>query len=357
MGSSRGTGPARIVVLGDLMLDVVLAPARALETGTDVPGRVALVQGGSAANTARWLGRLGARTSLIAAVGRDATGRALVEAVRSDGVTPLVARRRRPDRADRGLRGARRRAQLRGRSRCRRPPRTDDLRARLVRRRGRAPPAGLLAPRGTPRPCGPAGDRTGTRRRRVGERGSRLDRTAAGRWPASRAGAHRRDRAGLPVRDGDRGRGPPRRARGRRIARLRRDGGRQARREGRDRPDPGRPGAGALRGRDGAHRGRPIRPAPATPSTPGSSSAGSPRGPPAGRCRRRSSGRPWPATAPRRGSCRRPGPNCTSGRPARRDAGYPVPHHDQRSPIDSTSAPRSRPRSRTAGPWSRSSRR
>jgi sugar/nucleoside kinase (ribokinase family) len=74
------------------MLDVVLAPARALESGTDVPGRVALVQGGSAANTARWLGRLGARTTLITAVGRDAAGRALVEAVRSDGVTARVSR-------------------------------------------------------------------------------------------------------------------------------------------------------------------------------------------------------------------------------------------------------------------------
>lgn len=74
------------------MLDVVLAPARQLESGTDVPGRVSLVQGGSAATTARWLGRLGARTSLIAAVGRDAAGRALVEALRSDGVTPRVSR-------------------------------------------------------------------------------------------------------------------------------------------------------------------------------------------------------------------------------------------------------------------------
>ncbi len=74
------------------MLDVVLVPDRDLESGTDVPGRVALVQGGSAANTARWLGRLGARTTLIAAVGRDAAGRALVEAVRSDGVTARVSR-------------------------------------------------------------------------------------------------------------------------------------------------------------------------------------------------------------------------------------------------------------------------
>lgn len=76
----------RIVVLGDLTLDVVLAPARALERGTDVPGRALLRQGGSAANTARWLGRLGARTTLVCAVGRDHAGRALVLAVRNDGV-------------------------------------------------------------------------------------------------------------------------------------------------------------------------------------------------------------------------------------------------------------------------------
>ena len=74
------------------MLDVVLAPGQALEWGTDVPGRVSLVQGGSAANTARWLARLDARTSLIAAVGRDAAGRALVEAVRGDGVQSRVSR-------------------------------------------------------------------------------------------------------------------------------------------------------------------------------------------------------------------------------------------------------------------------
>jgi len=74
------------------MLDVVLAPAAPLRSGTDVPGHVRLVQGGSAANTARWLARLGARSTLIAAVGRDATGRALVEALRADGVRPHVAR-------------------------------------------------------------------------------------------------------------------------------------------------------------------------------------------------------------------------------------------------------------------------
>jgi ribokinase len=82
----------RIVVLGDLALDVVVTPGRPLETGTDVPGRVAFVQGGSGANTARWLGRLGARTTLIAAVGRDRAGTALVDAVHVDGVTARVSR-------------------------------------------------------------------------------------------------------------------------------------------------------------------------------------------------------------------------------------------------------------------------
>ena len=61
----------RVIVLGDLVVDVVLAPATELAAGTDGPGRVMLRQGGSAATTARWLGRSGARASLIAAVGRS----------------------------------------------------------------------------------------------------------------------------------------------------------------------------------------------------------------------------------------------------------------------------------------------
>jgi sugar/nucleoside kinase (ribokinase family) len=88
----RASTAARVVVLGDLMLDVVLTADRPLESGTDVPGGVALRQGGSAANTARWIGRLGARTTLITAVGRDAAGRALIEVVRSDKVLVRAVR-------------------------------------------------------------------------------------------------------------------------------------------------------------------------------------------------------------------------------------------------------------------------
>lgn len=82
----------RIVVLGDLVLDVVVAPAVDIAIGTDVPGHVGLVQGGSAATTARWLGRLGARSSMIASIGRDGAGRALIAAMEADGVTMRAVR-------------------------------------------------------------------------------------------------------------------------------------------------------------------------------------------------------------------------------------------------------------------------
>lgn len=74
------------------MLDVVVAPAGPLERGTDVPGRVALRQGGSAANTARWLARLGVRSTLVTAVGRDPAGRTLVDALRADRVVVRASR-------------------------------------------------------------------------------------------------------------------------------------------------------------------------------------------------------------------------------------------------------------------------
>jgi sugar/nucleoside kinase (ribokinase family) len=79
-------------VVGDLVLDVVLAPSIGLARGTDVTGRVVMRQGGSASTTARWLGRLGMRPTLVCAVGRDATGRALVADVAGDGVDVRAVR-------------------------------------------------------------------------------------------------------------------------------------------------------------------------------------------------------------------------------------------------------------------------
>lgn len=92
LGRMARPRPPRLLVLGDLMLDVVVAPARTLVPGTDVPGRVQLRQGGSAASTARWLARLGAGSTLVTAVGRDREGRALIGALRGDGVDVRATR-------------------------------------------------------------------------------------------------------------------------------------------------------------------------------------------------------------------------------------------------------------------------
>jgi len=74
------------------VLDVVMQASAPIESGTDVPGRVEIRQGGSAANVARWLARLGARAQLVCSIGRDGAGRSLVEQLRRDRVTVRAIR-------------------------------------------------------------------------------------------------------------------------------------------------------------------------------------------------------------------------------------------------------------------------
>lgn len=74
------------------MLDVVVAPERAPERGTDVPGVIGFRQGGSAANTARSFASLGGRASLVAGIGDDAWARWLVASLRAEGVRTYLAR-------------------------------------------------------------------------------------------------------------------------------------------------------------------------------------------------------------------------------------------------------------------------
>lgn len=81
-----------MLVLGDLVLDVVLHASTPIESGTDVPGRVEIRLGGSAAVCARWLAHLGARSTLVCAVGRDGAGRSLIAQLRRDDVTVRAVR-------------------------------------------------------------------------------------------------------------------------------------------------------------------------------------------------------------------------------------------------------------------------
>ena len=75
-----------ICVLGDLVEDVVVLPAGPLRHGSDVSATVVRRPGGSAANVAREVARLGARARFACRIGADALGDRLVTDLSSAGV-------------------------------------------------------------------------------------------------------------------------------------------------------------------------------------------------------------------------------------------------------------------------------
>jgi sugar/nucleoside kinase (ribokinase family) len=83
-------GPPLVVVVGDLAVDVLVAPSVPPVAGADVPARITTGGGGAGANTAAWLADRGAEVTLVARVGDDATGRAAVAELAAAGVRTSV---------------------------------------------------------------------------------------------------------------------------------------------------------------------------------------------------------------------------------------------------------------------------
>jgi sugar/nucleoside kinase (ribokinase family) len=81
----------RVVVLGDVMVDVVTRLSGPVAPGSDSPARIEFGGGGQAANTAAWLAVAGAPVALVARVGDDAAGRAAVAELELLGVEARVA--------------------------------------------------------------------------------------------------------------------------------------------------------------------------------------------------------------------------------------------------------------------------
>ncbi len=77
----------KILVVGDVALDVLVSPASAPVAGADVPARIRTRPGGAGANTAAWLAHLGADATLAARVGDDPAGRAATAELAAVGVT------------------------------------------------------------------------------------------------------------------------------------------------------------------------------------------------------------------------------------------------------------------------------
>jgi sugar/nucleoside kinase (ribokinase family) len=82
---------SRIVVLGDVMVDVVVRLSGPLAPGSDAPAVIRFHGGGSSANTAAWLAVAGADTVLVGRVGDDERGRAARDELRAAGVDALLA--------------------------------------------------------------------------------------------------------------------------------------------------------------------------------------------------------------------------------------------------------------------------
>jgi len=65
----------RVIVLGDIAVDVVAMMTGPLVAGTDTPTRIRYAGGGAGANVAAWLAALGVPVTLVGRVGADAVGR------------------------------------------------------------------------------------------------------------------------------------------------------------------------------------------------------------------------------------------------------------------------------------------
>jgi len=82
---------ARVVVVGDLMVDVVAAALEPVAHASDAAARVSWSGGGAGANVAAWLAAAGVPAALVARAGDDVMGRAAVAELRAAGVDTRVA--------------------------------------------------------------------------------------------------------------------------------------------------------------------------------------------------------------------------------------------------------------------------
>jgi sugar/nucleoside kinase (ribokinase family) len=76
----------RILVVGDIITDIVAVHSQAIVPDSDTEARITTTGGGSAANTAAWLARLGVAVDLLGAVGVDLAGEERVAELTEAGV-------------------------------------------------------------------------------------------------------------------------------------------------------------------------------------------------------------------------------------------------------------------------------
>jgi sugar/nucleoside kinase (ribokinase family) len=85
------TGP--VLVIGEIVTDIIARVSDPIAVASDTRAKITLRPGGAGGNVAAWMAELGANISLVAAIGEDASGRALEEELLARGVKPRLVRR------------------------------------------------------------------------------------------------------------------------------------------------------------------------------------------------------------------------------------------------------------------------
>jgi len=79
-----------IAIIGDLVWDVLVKPDTQLQLGGDTTGQILMTPGGSAANVATWLARLGSDVTFVGSVGHDVSGDLLIADLQRERVSTHV---------------------------------------------------------------------------------------------------------------------------------------------------------------------------------------------------------------------------------------------------------------------------
>jgi ribokinase len=82
----------RVVVVGDVMLDVIVKPAAAIAPTSDTPAHVRLSRGGSATNIAVAIAKFGHEVTFVGAAGDDVAATIIVDALTKTGVETALER-------------------------------------------------------------------------------------------------------------------------------------------------------------------------------------------------------------------------------------------------------------------------
>ncbi len=85
-----------LAAIGDLVLDITIAPHGDLRTNDDTPASIRVGGGGQAANFCAWVASLGERSRLVTRIGDDDAGRRLVAELEAGGVEVHAVRAAEP---------------------------------------------------------------------------------------------------------------------------------------------------------------------------------------------------------------------------------------------------------------------